>query len=651
LVFVGQVALAQLETVADLNFGTGYIQPGQAQVTQKVALVDSDDDNADHITISQVQVENVLGTAVPTDFALVEILDGNNIVKGSVSFPTSYPIIISIPGWIIPDNSSDTLQVRVTVAPGVIGHRTIRTRVRISYTESGTDYVAIADDGNATIINNPPVAADDASYSVNEDNTLTVAAPGVLGNDSDPDGDTLTAVLVSGPSHGTLTLNSDGSFTYTPAENFFGTDSFTYQAYDGVAYSNVATVTITVSSVNDAPVAEDDSYHTDEDTPLVVTASGVLGNDSDVEGDPLTAVLVSGPSHGTLTLNPNGSFTYTPAGDYYGSDSFKYKARDSSGAESNEATVTITVNPVPYSARRTLPIGWNMISVPLKPIPPNNTPGAVFGDDITPLLIYRWNPNTNAYDANPSPIDPGHGYWVYIMTQDTEIDVDGTRIDFDYEVPLGKAGWHMISTPTVNVYWGYCKFTDGTTTKTYTEAIAAGWIAPYIFRWDPATNSYTSYGASGVIEPWVGYWIRTYVDNLTLILPVYDAIHSPPVPPTSLLVPSAAELGLTPPAPPVLPFTDKKTGFMVLNYPNPIRDVHTTKFMVLGAEVETIRVSIYDLSGRLVWRGEAPGNELTWHTDDLSGQFLANGVYLYIVEIKVGGQWIRTDVKKLVILR
>jgi hypothetical protein len=293
-----------------------------------------------------------------------------------------------------------------------------------------------------------------------------------------------------------------------------------------------------------------------------------------------------------------------------------------------------------------------MISVPLKPIPPNNTPEAVFGDDITPLLIYRWNPNTNAYDANPSPIDPGHGYWVYVMTEGITVDVEGTRIDFDYKVPLGKAGWHMISTPTVNVYWGYCKFTDGTTTKTYTEAIEAGWIAPYIFRWDPATNSYTSYGASGVIEPWVGYWIRTYENDLTLILPVYDAIHSPPShPPESLLVPSAAELGLTPPAPPVLPFTDKKTGFMVLNYPNPIRDVHTTKFMVLGAEVETIRVSIYDLSGRLVWRGEAPGNELTWHTDDLSGHFLANGVYLYIVEIKVGGQWIRTDVKKLVILR
>jgi hypothetical protein len=198
LVFVGQVALAQLETVADLNFGTGYIQPGQTQVTQKVALGDSDDDNKNVITISQVQVGNVLGTAVPTDFSTVEILDGNGNVKGSVSSPTSYPIIISTPGWTILDDSSDTLQVRVTVAPEVIGHRTIQTRVWISYREGPNYYVAIVDDGNATIINNPPVAVNDA-YSVDEDNTLTVAAPGVLGNDSDPDDDTLTAVLVSEP--------------------------------------------------------------------------------------------------------------------------------------------------------------------------------------------------------------------------------------------------------------------------------------------------------------------------------------------------------------------------------------------------------------------------------------------------------------------
>lgn len=86
------------------------------------------------------------------------------------------------------------------------------------------------------------------SYSTNEDTALTVPAPGVLGNDTDADSNPLTAVLVSGPAHGTLTLNPDGSFTYTPSANFSGADSFTYKANDGQADSNVATVSLTVVS-------------------------------------------------------------------------------------------------------------------------------------------------------------------------------------------------------------------------------------------------------------------------------------------------------------------------------------------------------------------------------------------------------------------
>ena len=195
-----------------------------------------------------------------------------------------------------------------------------------------------------TPVNDAPTAANDA-YSTNEDTPLTVAAPGVLANDTDPDGDALSAVLVSGPSNGTLTLNANGSFTYTPAANYSGPDSFTYRANDGSASSNAATVSITVNPVNDAPTAANDAYSTNEDTPLTVAAPGVLANDTDPDGDALSAVLVSGPSHGTLTLNANGSFTYTPAGNYSGPDSFTYRANDGS-ANSNVATVSITVNPV-----------------------------------------------------------------------------------------------------------------------------------------------------------------------------------------------------------------------------------------------------------------------------------------------------------------
>src|SRR3989440_5228236 len=202
-----------------------------------------------------------------------------------------------------------------------------------------------------TAVNDAPVSIDDA-YSTNEDRPLTVAAPGVLGNDTDVDGDPLRAVLVMGPCHGQLTLNADGGFTYTPAANFNGGDSFTYKTGDGVAQSNVATVTLTITAVNDAPGAVNDTYTTNEDTPLTVVAPGVLGNDTDVDGDALTTVLMGGPGHGTLTLNANGGFTYTPAANFNGSDSFAYKASDGQ-ADSNVATVALTitlVNDAPVAA-------------------------------------------------------------------------------------------------------------------------------------------------------------------------------------------------------------------------------------------------------------------------------------------------------------
>src|SRR5207249_1449879 len=157
-----------------------------------------------------------------------------------------------------------------------------------------------------------PVALND-SYTTAEDTTLNVAAPGVLANDSDVDGDSLSAVLVSQPTHGSLTLNSNGSFSYTPSANYNGTDSFTYKANDGQADSGIATPKIITTAVNDAPVAIDDTYTTPEDTPLTVAAPGVLANDSDLDGDALSPVLVSSPTHGTLTLNSDGSLVYMPA--------------------------------------------------------------------------------------------------------------------------------------------------------------------------------------------------------------------------------------------------------------------------------------------------------------------------------------------------
>src|SRR4029077_5856072 len=128
-----------------------------------------------------------------------------------------------------------------------------------------------------------------------EDTPLIVNAAGLLTDATDVDGDPLSALLVSGPSHGTLSLGSNGSFSYTPAANYNGGDSFVYQVNDGTADSNLATVSLTITPVNDAPAATAESYTTAEDTALVVNAaSGLLAHATDIDGDALSAVLVSG---------------------------------------------------------------------------------------------------------------------------------------------------------------------------------------------------------------------------------------------------------------------------------------------------------------------------------------------------------------------
>jgi VCBS repeat-containing protein len=197
---------------------------------------------------------------------------------------------------------------------------------------------------NVNPLNDAPAAVND-SYNVDEDGSLNVPASGVLGNDNDEDGDGLSAQLVNNVTNGTLSLNSDGSFSYSPNSNFNGSDSFTYTANDGSEGSNVATVTITVNPVNDAPSSTADSYSVDEDETLDVPANGVLANDNDIDGNGLTAVLVSDPPDGSVTLNADGSFSYTPDENFSGSDSFTYKANDGS-EDSGTATVTITVDPV-----------------------------------------------------------------------------------------------------------------------------------------------------------------------------------------------------------------------------------------------------------------------------------------------------------------
>ena len=195
-----------------------------------------------------------------------------------------------------------------------------------------------------TPTNDAPVATDDTG-STPEDTPLN---GDVSINDSDLDGDPLTATPVTQPTNGTLTLNPNGTYTYTPDTDYNGNDSFEYQICDNgsPALCDNAVVNITVTPANDAPVATDDAGSTPEDTPL---NGDVSINDGDLDGDPLTVntTPVTSPANGNITLNANGAYMYVPNLNFFGSDSFEYQICDNgSPALCDNAIVNITVTSV-----------------------------------------------------------------------------------------------------------------------------------------------------------------------------------------------------------------------------------------------------------------------------------------------------------------
>jgi VCBS repeat-containing protein len=190
-------------------------------------------------------------------------------------------------------------------------------------------------------VNHPPVATN-ISLSTPE----ATATPIQLGA-TDPDGDPLTFSVVTPPAHGGVTgCAPTGACTYTPNANYVGADSFTFQATDNGTpplSSNAAMVSIMVT--NQAPVAGAFTFSTPFNVTLPVPAPGVLGlPTSDPNHDQMTASVAAMPSHGTLTMNSDGAFTYAPAHQFKGTDTFSYIATDSHGAKSAPATVTITVD-------------------------------------------------------------------------------------------------------------------------------------------------------------------------------------------------------------------------------------------------------------------------------------------------------------------
>jgi hypothetical protein len=247
---------------------------------------------------------------------------------------SSAPAIVPHP-TVSGSGASRTLHY--TPAANAHGPVTITVRAQDSGTtaDGGVDFLERSFTINVTPVNDPPQAANDTATAA-EDGAVTVA---VRDNDADIDGDTLSITAVTQPAHGSAVINPGGTVVYTPAPNYHGPDSFTYTVADPSGATSTATVQVTVTPSNDAPIAASDSATTAEDAPVAVA---VLANDSDLDGDNLTVVELSDPDHGNVLLNADGTVTYTPDLDYSGPDSFTYRARDGA-LSSGIATVTLSV--------------------------------------------------------------------------------------------------------------------------------------------------------------------------------------------------------------------------------------------------------------------------------------------------------------------
>lgn len=234
-------------------------------------------------------------------------------------------------------DASGSIGANIFLAPGAY-------TVRVYGNSEGAGELAQLELLHAQGPNNIPIAMND-HYSTQHDKTLVVpVGTGVLANDYDPDYDIIQAWLGQDPSHGDVILHSNGSFTYIPDPGFFGTDTFTYYCADPFHQSGETTVEIMV--VNHVPFVDSDIYWAPKNQQIYLPHQyGVLVNDIDYDNDTMTVILVSTTSNGTLALNSDGSFTYTPNTNFVGTDTFTYKVSDGL-----EVSTTVTVEIIVFDA-------------------------------------------------------------------------------------------------------------------------------------------------------------------------------------------------------------------------------------------------------------------------------------------------------------
>ena len=345
-------------------------------------LANDTDPNSDPLTVSAVsdpphgtaavQVNStVLYTPDPNyngaDSFTYTVSDGSHIDTGSVAVtvtpvndnPTAVNDSVTANGntaatvAVLANDSDidgDSLTVTSATAPAngsatVNGDNTITYQATGSYTgPDAFDYTVSDGHGgtatghvSVTVIpfNAPPVAGDDTA-TVTEDGSVDIA---VLANDSDPESGPLSVSSAGPAGHGAVSINGNGTIHYAPAANYSGPDSFSYTVQDNVGFTDTASVSVTVTPVNDPPTAVNDAVSTNEDTSA---AFNVVANDTDVDGDALTPISTGGSPVGSVSINGNGTIQYTPPADYAGSDSFSYTVSDGHGGTAS-ATVSVTV--------------------------------------------------------------------------------------------------------------------------------------------------------------------------------------------------------------------------------------------------------------------------------------------------------------------
>ena len=228
--------------------------------------------------------------------------------------------------------SGSSRTIIVTPASGESGEATISILLN-----DGVRSESVSQSFSITV-NAIPVATS-ASVTTTEDHDASGTLQG-----SDLDGDSLSYSIVTPPQHGAVTLEGGNgpAYSYSPDDNYHGTDSFSYRVHDGAADSNTATISLTINSINDVPLAFDSSNTADEDS----DASGTLQG-SDIDGDSLSYSIVTPPQHGVVILEggSGATYNYSPAANYHGTDSFSYKTNDGN-ADSSTATISLTINSI-----------------------------------------------------------------------------------------------------------------------------------------------------------------------------------------------------------------------------------------------------------------------------------------------------------------